>query len=196
MSRIASNVKIVGITGTLGAGKGTVVDILCKKFSYVHYSVRSYLLDVIAERNMPPTRDSMRVVANDLRASNSPSFIVEQLLEKAITASSSEKGSNKFIIESIRTPGEVTALRERCGEFILLAVDADERVRFDRIRARASETDFVDFETWRAQERAEMTNTDPNKQNLFACMEVADVRIANDGGLDALETKVKEAFGE
>ena len=32
---------IIGITGTLGAGKGTVVEYLKKK-SFKHYSVRSF----------------------------------------------------------------------------------------------------------------------------------------------------------
>ena len=94
---------------------------------------------------------------------------MEQLLEKAISQSKADEKQNRFIIESVRTPGEIAALRARCADFVLLAVDADEKVRFDRIRSRASETDFVDFETWRAQEKAEMNNTDPNKQNLFAC---------------------------
>ena len=34
---------IIGITGTLGAGKGTIVDYLCKKRGFLHYSVREFL---------------------------------------------------------------------------------------------------------------------------------------------------------
>jgi len=33
---------IIGITGTLGAGKGTIVEILKKKW-FGHYSVREFL---------------------------------------------------------------------------------------------------------------------------------------------------------
>ena len=32
---------IIGITGTLGAGKGTIVDYLVKQKGFVHYSVRA-----------------------------------------------------------------------------------------------------------------------------------------------------------
>ena len=37
--------NIIGITGTLGAGKGTIVDYLVQKKGYVHYSVRSFIAE-------------------------------------------------------------------------------------------------------------------------------------------------------
>jgi len=45
-------VKIIGITGTLGAGKGTIVGFLSTKKGYVHYSVRAYLIEEIEKRGM------------------------------------------------------------------------------------------------------------------------------------------------
>ena len=41
---------IIGITGTLGAGKGTIVDYLCKKRGFLHYSVREFLVEEIKNR--------------------------------------------------------------------------------------------------------------------------------------------------
>ena len=70
---------IIGITGTLGAGKGTIVDYLVSKKGFVHYSVRAYLIKEIKKRNLPVNRDSMTIVANELRAKHSPSFITDQL---------------------------------------------------------------------------------------------------------------------
>ncbi|OYT12481.1 MAG: hypothetical protein B6I18_00420 [Bacteroidetes bacterium 4572_112] len=66
--------NVIGITGTLGAGKGTIVDLLKDEYSYAHYSVRDYLIEVIRDRGMEVNRDSMTMVANELRANNSPSF--------------------------------------------------------------------------------------------------------------------------
>ena len=108
----------IGITGTLGAGKGTIVDYLIQKKGFVHYSVRAFLIEEIERRGMPVNRDSMTLVGNDLRAQHSPSWIVEQLYAQAQTS-----GKN-CIIESIRTPGEVEALRNK-PNFYLFAVDAD-----------------------------------------------------------------------
>ena len=79
--------KIIGITGTMGAGKGTVVDYLTKPpHKYLHYSARSYLNKLIAEKGMPEGRDSMRVLANQLRAENGPAALIEALYEDAVKA--------------------------------------------------------------------------------------------------------------
>ena len=100
---------IVGITGTLGAGKGTIVDYLEKEKGFAHYSVRGYLEKEMARRGLANNRDNMVITANDLRKKNSPSFIVEELYNEA---KSQDKNA---IIESIRTPGEVDLLIPRSG---------------------------------------------------------------------------------
>ncbi len=68
---------IIGITGTLGAGKGTVVDYLKEKYGFVHFSVREFLRGEVLKRGMEPNRDSFTSVANDLRAHHTPSYIVD-----------------------------------------------------------------------------------------------------------------------
>ena len=153
---------------------------------YKHYSVRHYLLDALRERNMPPSRDNMRDLANELRNLNSPSFIVEELLHLAM------KSETNAVIESIRTIGEVSSLRSICGpEFTLVAIDADRQTRYERICSRASETDSVTFEQWVKQEEMEMYGSDPSKQNLQACIELADVRLDNSETFDKLEYQVQ-----
>lgn len=181
--------KVLGITGTLGAGKGTIVEYLVKNKSYKHFSVRGYLLEIIAERKMPPNRDSMREVANGLRAQHNPAYIVEQLYQKAVEAKCDA------IIESIRTPGEVAALRELCGDnFKLIACNADTKVRYDRVVGRQSETDRVTFEQFCEQEQKEMSNVEPHKQNLSKCIELSDFVLINDSTLEALHGKIGAAL--
>lgn len=179
---------IVGITGTLGAGKGTVVEYLKKEKGFNHFSVRAYLTREIEKKGMPVNRDTMVAMANGLRAKHSPSFIIEELYREA-----AELGQN-CIIESIRTPGEIQALRSETG-FFLLAVDADPRIRYNRIRKRNSETDNVSFQTFIKNEQREMHSTDQNKQNLAECIKQADFVINNNGSLDQLHEKT-EAFLE
>jgi dephospho-CoA kinase len=183
--------RVIGITGTLGAGKGTVVDILVKEFGFKHYSVREYLLEIIRERGLPENRDSMTEVANELRAkNNSPSYIIEQLLHKAMET------KQDSIIESIRTLGEVEALR-KIGSFTLLAVDADPKIRYDRVfHHRKSETDQIPFEKFIADEQREMTNADPNKQNLSGCIALADIKLDNGGQLETLHEQVRKLMNE
>jgi dephospho-CoA kinase len=176
---------ILGITGTLGAGKGTIVDYLVKNKGFFHFSVRAFLSEEILRQKRPVNRDSMVEVANKLRAEYGSSYIIEKLYQKA-----SETGMN-CIIESIRTPGEIEALRNREG-FILLAVDADQDIRYSRIKMRNSETDRITFDAFKENEEREMHSSDPNKQNLSACIEQADHKIYNNGSIDLLNAQIEQ----
>ena len=178
---------IIGITGTLGAGKGTIVSYLVTHHGYAHYSVRSLLTSEIRARGLPVDRDSMVVVANDLRRSHTPSYLVECLYEQA------HAEGRDAVIESIRTPGEVSALRSR-PDFVLFAVDASPRRRYRRILQRGSDTDRIGYDEFLAQERREMTSEDPHQQNLSACMGMADYSFTNDSDTQSLYRQVEEAL--
>lgn len=180
---------IIGITGTLGAGKGTIVDYLAEKKGFAHYSVRVYLIEEIIRRNMPVNRDSMVIVANDLRKNHSPSFITDELYDRALL------NGKDCIIESIRTPGEIESLRKK-GNFYLFAVDADPEIRYQRIFSRGSETDKIDFQTFIDNEKREMDTGDPNKQNLRKCIAIADFVLQNNGSVAELHGQVERILKE
>lgn len=181
--------KIIGITGTLGAGKGTIVDYLVEHYGYRHYSVRGYLIEEANRRGMELNRDTFVVVANDLRATHSPSYITDQLYLQA-----AENGENA-IIESVRTPGEVDSLRQQ-EHFLLFGVDADPRIRYERVVLRGSETDHISYETFLENEAREMASTDPNHQNIGRCMQLADHVFMNNGDFDDLYQQVERVLDE
>ncbi len=174
---------IIGITGTIGSGKGVVVAYLCEKYGFVHYSVRNFLVAEIERRGLPMNRDSMALVGNDLREKNHSGFIVEQLFLQALLS-----GKNA-VIESIRTVGEIETLKKH-KNFSLVAIDADVDLRYKRIVSRKSVTDNISFEKFLEEEKREMQSSDPNKQNIKACVERADVVIKNTESFEDLYKKI------
>ena len=176
---------IIGITGTIGAGKGTIVEYLIDKKEFKHFSARNFLVEEVEKRGLENNRDNLVLVANNLRQKNSPSFVADELFKRAIVS-----GQN-CVIESLRTEGEIDSLKKK-GNFTLLAVDARPEIRYERILKRLSFTDNVSFEKFLTDEAREMESTDPNKQNLKKCIEMADFKIDNNGTLDELNFELEK----
>jgi dephospho-CoA kinase len=179
---------IIGITGTMASGKGTVSKYLEAEYGFKHLSVRNYLMKELIRRENSilreeeVRRDDMVELANELRSKHGPDFIVEELYKQALNYPNS-------VIESIRSVGEVLALREK-PDFFLLATDAPLEIRYERARERNGITDSVSFEEFIGEEKREMDSEDINKQNLRECILLANEVIINDGGIQDLKEKV------
>jgi dephospho-CoA kinase len=174
--------KIIGITGPAGAGKGVIVDYLKDK-GFNHFSVRAFITEEILARGMAVNRENMVLVGNELRQKYGTSYCVDELYKRA------QKNKKNAIIESIRTEGEVESLRKK-SNFMLLAIDADMKLRYERIKKRNSETDKVTFEEFKKQEDIEYANKDKNKQNIKVVMHMADYTLENNGSLEELYLKI------
>ncbi|MCB9810567.1 MAG: AAA family ATPase [Candidatus Nomurabacteria bacterium] len=174
---------IIGVTGTDGSGKGSVVAHLISKYNFVHYSSRDLITEEIKKRGLEPTRVNLRKVANIMRSENGTDVIVKKALEKIAA-----DGVEKAVIESIRTINEVETLRKAGG--LLLAIDAPADVRYERIVGRGSGTDHVSFEDFVKHEKLEMDDPDPNGMQKAKVMELADHTISNCDSLENLYKSV------
>ena len=98
------------------------------------------------------------------------------------------------VVDSIRTPAEVEALRSR-GDFILIEVRASEDSRWERMVGRGRSGDPNEKSVFLEQEAAESHAEDEAGQALVATGNMADIRIDNDGTIEDLEEKL-EGFWE
>lgn len=176
---------IIGITGTIGAGKGTVVEYLKTK-GFKHFSARDVWSEEILRRGLPVNRDNMVLIANKLRAKNGSDYFARVAVEKA------KQSGGDAVIESIRSVGEAQTIKAQGG--MLWAVDADIKKRYERITRRLSETDRVSFDKFVADEQREWDNADPSKQNLKAVIAMADVVLTNDVSPEELFAQVEGAL--
>lgn len=172
---------IIGLTGKNASGKGEVARFLQERgFSFA--SLSDILRQELRRRRITPTRNHLTRIGNELRQKYGPAVLAERILQRL--------GQNQnYVIDSFRNPGEVEAFRRR-PDFLLWAVIAAPKTRFERIKARAREQDPLTLAAFKAVEAREAHNADPAKQSLNACERLADAKISNNGTLDQLQDRL------
>lgn len=175
---------LIGITGTDGSGKGTAVTYFIDKHGFTHYSARAILMHELSRRNIDPTRANMRLIANEMREQYGSDYMVVHNLEKIKV-----DGIDNAIIESIRTIAEAETLKRNGG--ILIAIDADQTLRYERVQARRSETDKVTYEEFVAHEALESNDPNPYGMQKQKVIEMADYLILNNGTTKDLYTTLE-----
>lgn len=179
---------VVGITGTNGAGKGVVVEYLVKEKGFTHYSNSGYISEELRRRGVELTRSNMRAVGNEFREKYGSGHLSEIALEKARQA-----GVTNMVNEAIRSTGEAHKIKEAGG--VLLLVDADRRLRYDRIFARKTGKDSVDFDTFVEQEEREWYGAEgDHDMNIKKVMDMADYTLLNNGTLKELHAQIDEVL--
>ena len=179
---------VIGLAGSFGAGKGEVVNYLTQKKDFKHISARELITKEIKKRELPLNRDSMILVGNDIRAKGGPSHLYELLFAEA------KKIEGNVVVESIRAVAEVKYTKEQGG--VVIGVDADPKLRYERATHRGSESDNVTFEKWRQQEMDESNPDDPTKQDIFGSLREADFIIQNNSTIEDLHKQIEKVLKE
>jgi dCMP deaminase len=172
---------IIGLTGKNGSGKTEVSEYL-KTRGFEYHSLSDEIRNEIRRRGQEITREVLIDVGNDLREKHGPGILAERILP-------SLELEHHYVIDSIRNPSEVEALRRR-KDFILFAVEADPSVRFDRSRKRGRENAAQSFNQFMDEEARELESDNPANQQLNATQQKADLAVSNNGTLEELHRKL------
>jgi len=177
---------ILGVSGPYGAGKGEVVAYLEAR-SFYPYSLSDVLRDELRARGLEETRERMIEVGNELRAKHGPAVLAERLLARLAP-------DRNYVIDSIRHPAEVAALRKHGRGFQLLWIDADAKLRLERLRTRGRGGDPTTFAELLDQEGRERSGGGEHAQQLDAVEKLADFRLRNEGALAVLHAGVQRVL--
>jgi dCMP deaminase len=173
----------IGVAGPNAAGKGEVVRFLEER-SFYPLSLSDVIREELRRQGLEETRERMIEVGRALRQQHGEAVLAERLLDRL------ERDRN-YVIDSIRHPAEVEALRKGRVPFQLIWVDAAEAVRFARMRERGRGGDPDSLERLRELEQRELGSDDPAAQQLLAVRALADFTIANDGTIEELRLNVQ-----
>jgi dephospho-CoA kinase len=186
MQRIMAGMDLIGMTGTHGAGKGTAVSLLVDEYGYTHVSVSAFLSHEAKRRKLDLDRGGRSTVANELRG-QSPTALMEATHQ---WGREQYPDASAIVLEPQYTIAEVQYVQNRGG--IVIAVDADIDVRYERIQERGSEKDNVSYEEFVEWQQRELRSDDPNKANLADAIEQADYRVMNNGTPEELFAQIAD----
>jgi len=174
---------IIGLTGKNGSGKGEVARFLTDS-GYDYYSLSDIVRDEIKAAGHEVTRERLIKTANEMRQADGAGALAERVLAKLGI-------EHHAVVDSIRNPFEVEALRRR-KDFYLLSIEADPKVRFERMKARKREGDPDTYEDFLKLEAREAHSPDPTTQQLNSTADMADAVVYNNGTIDDLHDQVRQ----
>lgn len=183
--------KIIGIAGTNGSGKDTIGNILAAQYGFLFISVTDLLREECRVRGLPVERENLRSISAEWRREGGLGVLVDKAVATYEASGTEYKG---LAIASLRNPGEAVRVHELAGTVVW--VDADARVRYDRIQAanrgRGAE-DTKTFEQFIAEEEAEMHSSgDAATLDMAGVKDLSDMTLRNEGSQADLEVRVAE----
>jgi len=177
---------IIGLTGKMAAGKGTVAEYL-KSQGFIYHSCSDVLRHELVKRKKTETIPNLMAMGNQLRAKEGPGVLAKILLKEI----QKNKEANT-IVDSIRNPAEVEELAKTKDKFILMAVDAEMGLRYKRVCQRSRQGDAMTLVEFEEQDIRQLKSEDPNGQQILACFKLADYTIVNDGTMAELQKKIDD----
>ena len=172
---------IIGLTGTMGAGKGEVAEILKEK-GYEYYVFSDIVKEKAKKLGLELTRENLQKVGNIIRDKEEPGYLAKRLIARF--------KSDKVVVDGVRSSDEIRVLR-KAGKFILIGIDAPQSLRFKRLRKRARQGDPIDFEDFKRVDDKENKSIGKG-QEINKCLEMADFKIINSSSLKDLRNKVEK----
>lgn len=186
--------KIIGLSGTNGSGKDTVGHMLAERHGFLFAGASEMLTAELQKRGWPIDREHKSKLSAEWRRE----FGMAVIVDKAMEMFNAEPGKYQgMVVGSLRHPGEADRIHELGGTMVW--VDADPKVRYDRIRnanrGRAGEDDKT-YEQFLAEEQAEMHQSgDAATLNMAAVKAKSDIFLTNNGSdLSAFQDDVAGAL--
>ncbi|MFA5796686.1 MAG: AAA family ATPase [Candidatus Woesearchaeota archaeon] len=173
---------IIGLTGTMNSGKGTVAELI-ESHGFEHFILSKIIKEETATQYLTVTRENLQDMGDKLRKEHGLGALAKLAFECSKT--------DKVLIDGIRNPGEIDFLKEH-GRFFLVAVDAPIELRYQRAQERKSEKDSVSFEQFIHDDERDLGINQPgNGQQVQACIDCADA-IINNISREESEARVRE----
>ncbi len=177
---------ILGFTGPIASGKD-----VCKKYLESKYEAKSFrfssiLRDVLNRLSVPTSRENIITLSTWARQT-----FGQDLLAKVIASDANNSPASLVVVDGVRRLPDLEYLNRIPG-FILISIDADPKIRFDRARFRNENIGDSNktFEDFLADHQKETELTIPE------VMATAKHHLNNNGSVEDLYAQIDKIINE
>ncbi|MBA4319947.1 MAG: hypothetical protein C0412_16225 [Flavobacterium sp.] len=177
---------ILGLVGQIACGKEAVKKYIAKKYNTQDCRFSTPLRDVVKRLDIPESRENLQKISTILRAG-----FGEDLLAKVIAIDASKLDSKIVVIDGVRRMADIKYLKE-LPNFYLIKVDADPKIRYERMKVRNENAGDKD-KTFK--QFIEDQNSEAEKE-IPMVMDYAKISINNNGTPEELYFQTDKIIGE
>jgi dephospho-CoA kinase len=177
---------ILGLVGPIASGKGTVCNYLKEKYNAEIFRFSTMLRDVLNRFYLEQSRENMQAVSTALRQT-----FGEDLMAQTIASDVKASSAEIIVLDGVRRLPDIKYLRENI-KFHLVSIDADEKIRFERITKRSENSDD-------SQKTFEQFQADGKREAELQIKEVAstaEFHLDNNGTTLELYDQIEEILNK
>lgn len=179
MKKVKVKVKVnLGILGPMGSGKGIAAKYLARRYGYRIISMGNIVRALAKKGKVKPSRKNLERLQHDYRRRYGEDYIINEAIKKA------RQSGKPVILDGIRSMIDAKMAKKKLGAKLIL-VDADSKMRFERMKARRR----ADF----PRTLAEFKKIEASENRVFAfgrTKKLADYKVDNSNGIPYLHDQL------
>lgn len=177
---------ILGITGEMGCGKGTVAEHIVQTHKGSSHRFSTMLRDVLERMHIENTRENLVILSTTFRQA-----FGEDIMAKTMMHDAENDQADIVVIEGVRRMDDIRYLRE-LSHFKLVYLEAEMEIRYERIIKRGENVDESKktFEEFQKAHQYETEIQIPDLKNY------ADYVVSNNGTFLELYQQIDKIIAE
>jgi dephospho-CoA kinase len=171
---------ILGLTGEMASGKGTLATYLTDKYQANSHRFSTMLRDILKRLFIEQSRENLQNISTVLRQ-----VFGEEIMAKVMASEAANDQADIVVIDGIRRQADIVHLT-KLPEFKLIYLEADMELRYQRLTNRRENADDATV-TWEEFQKAHQAETELQIKTLRP---QADFIINNNGSISDLYQKI------